>query len=91
MMQQSSDTPADFDQAKLKGLRNGYTGIWWYARYPNHYASDVAEPNQKLGELLISKDAGQLAGLIKYLKSNNTIEDLQNEFQKRADNPLQVK
>jgi creatinine amidohydrolase len=89
--QQAIKNESGLDQAKLKGLRNGYTGIWWYARYPNHYASDVAEPNQKLGELLISKDAGQLAGLIKYLKSNNTIEDLQNEFQKRADNPLQVK
>jgi len=76
------------DQAKLSGLRHSYTGIWWYARYPNHYASDVAEPNKRLGELLIAKDAGQLAELIKYLKTNNTIEQLQEEFQKRADNPL---
>jgi creatinine amidohydrolase len=30
----------------------------------------------------------QLAELLKYLKSNNTIEQLQEEFQKRAENPL---
>lgn len=76
------------DQARLKGLRNGYTGIWWYARYPNHYASDFAEADKKLGELLINKDATQLAGLVKYLKANNTIEALQKEFYDMADNPL---
>jgi len=86
--QQAIRNESGLDQGKLKGLRHGYTGIWWYAKYPNHYASDVAETNQKLGELLISKDAGQLAELIKYLKSDNTIEELQDEFQKRAENPL---
>jgi hypothetical protein len=49
----------------------------------------VAEPNKRLGELLIEGDANQLAELIKYLKTNNTIEQLQEEFYKKADNPLQ--
>ena len=75
------------DQTRLKALRYGYTGIWWFARFPNHYASDVAGPNKKLGELLITKDASQLAELIKYLKTNNTIEQLQQEFYNRAQNP----
>lgn len=85
--QQAIKSQSGLDQAKLSQLRHGYTGIWWYARYPNHFASDVAQPNKRLGELLISKDAGQLADLIKYLKTNNTIEQLQEEFQKKADNP----
>jgi creatinine amidohydrolase len=76
------------DQGRLKGLQNGYTGIWWYARYPNHYASDVAQPDEKLGKLLIEKDATQLASLIKFLKNDNSIEKLQEEFFKRAENPL---
>jgi len=76
------------DQGRLNQLQFGYTGIWWYARYPNHYASDVAEPNKRLGELLITRDAKQLASLIKYLKTSNTIEELQEEFNKRADKPL---
>jgi creatinine amidohydrolase len=29
------------DQGRLDMMPFGYTGIWWYARYPNHYASDV--------------------------------------------------
>jgi len=76
------------DQARLKQLKYGYTGIWWYARYPNHFASDVTEPNKRLGELMVIKEANQLAELIKYLKSNNTIEQLQQEFYKRAEDPL---
>lgn len=81
-------TESGLDRDRLKALPYGYTGIWWYASYPNHFASDVAEPNKKLGELLIEKDARQLAELVKYLKANNTIEELQNEFNKRAANPL---
>ena len=86
--QQAIKYESGLDQEKLKGLRNGYTGIWWYAKYPNHYASDVAEQNKRLGELLIEKDARQLAGLIKYLKNNNTIEELHQEFNKKAQNPV---
>jgi creatinine amidohydrolase len=76
------------DQKKLDGLPFGYTGIWWYAKYPNHYASDVAQPNKRLGELLILSWSDQIAELIKYLKNNNTVQDLQDEFSKRAQNPL---
>lgn len=76
------------DQGRLKQLQYGYTGIWWYARYPNHYCSDVAEPDRKLGELLIDKWGSQLARLVKYLKENNTIEQLQDEFFNRSEDPL---
>ena len=75
------------DQNRLSKLPYGYTGIWWYAKYPNHFASDVNTPNKRLGELLITSDAGQLAELIKFLKKDNTIEQLQEEFFKKAENP----
>lgn len=75
------------DQGHLNELPFGYTGIWWYAKFPNHFASDYNTPNKKLGELLINNDATQLAQLIKYLKTNNTIQQLQEEFFKKAQNP----
>ena len=75
------------DQKKLN-VPFGYTGIWWYAKYPNHYASDFAQPNKRLGELLTLSWSDQIAELIKYLKTNNTIKELQDEFAKQADNPL---
>ncbi len=77
------------DQNRLKDLPFGYAGIWWYAKYPNHFASDVNTPNPKLGELLLKSWSGQIAELVKYLKNNNTVEQLEEEFFGRANNPLQ--
>jgi creatinine amidohydrolase len=75
------------DQNRLN-IPFGYTGIWWYAKYPNHYASDVAQPNKRLGELLIMSWSDNIAELVKYLKNNNTVKELQDEFSQRAENPL---
>ncbi len=87
--QQQIKSQSGLDQGRLNQLKFGYTGIWWYARYPNHYASDFARPDKKLGELLIRSWGGQLAELVKYLKENNTIEQLQQEFYEKAENQLQ--
>jgi creatinine amidohydrolase len=86
--QEAIKSQSGLNQNRLDKMPFGYTGIWWYANYPNHYASDVAQPDKRLGELLLESEAGQLAVLIKYLKNNNTVEELQEEFNKRADNPV---
>ena len=76
------------NQRRLDLLPHAFAGINWYARYPNHFAGDVLQTNRELGELLVTKDAVHLAELIRYMKSNNTIEELHNEFYNRAENPL---
>jgi creatinine amidohydrolase len=86
--QQALKNESGLDQDRLAKLPYGYTGIWWYAKYPNHFASDVNTPDKSLGELLIKSDADQMAELVKYLKSDNTIQQLQEEFFRRANNPL---
>jgi len=86
--QKAITTQSGLNQQRLDKMPFGYTGIWWYANYPNHYASDVAQPDRRLGELLLESESGQLAELIRYLKVNNTVEELQEEFQKRADDPV---
>jgi creatinine amidohydrolase len=86
--QDALKSQSGLDQNKLN-LPFGYTGIWWYAKYPNHFASDYNTPNKRLGELLITSEAGQLAELIKFMKTDNTIRQLQDEFFKRAENPTQ--
>jgi creatinine amidohydrolase len=75
------------DQNKLGNLPFAYTGIWWYAKFPNHFASDVNPTNKRLGELLVKSDAEELAELIKYLKTDKTIQQLQEDFFKKAGNP----
>src|SRR5256886_5014013 len=36
------------DMARLKLPENVYTGIWWYARFPNHYSGEGAAGNKEL-------------------------------------------
>jgi creatinine amidohydrolase len=85
---QAAGTQSGADQKRLN-IPYGYTGIWWYARFPNHYAGDGTFFSKELGELLLKSDASQLAVLIKFLKTDNSIKDLQDEFGKRAANPAQ--
>lgn len=87
--QEALKSQSGMDQNRLSRLPFGYTGIWWYAKYPNHFASDVNSPDKRLGELLITRASTQLAELIRFMKKNNTVQELQDEFFKRADNPLQ--
>jgi creatinine amidohydrolase len=74
------------DQNRLSNLPFGYTGIWWYAKYPNHFASDVNTPDKRLGELLVKSDGDQVAELIKFLKTDNSIQKLQEEFFEKSQN-----
>lgn len=79
------------DQRRLAEMPHGFTGIHWYARYPNHFAGDIVRVDPRLGELLVEKDAVQLAALIKYLKNSNTVGQLQEEFFKRSADPINNK
>ena len=85
--QEALKSESGADQDRLGKIPFGYTGIWWYAKYPNHFASDINTPNKRLGELLVDSESGQLAELIKFLKTDNTIMQLQKEFFLKADNP----
>lgn len=75
------------DQERL-AVPFGFTGIFWYASYPNHYAGDGSSPNKEIGELSFKSRSEQLATLIKYLKSNDSISSLQESFYKAAENPI---
>lgn len=77
------------DLARLIKMPFGYTGIWWYAKFPNHYAGDGSQANKRLGELKINKSVAQLTELIKFLKKDNTVQQLQDQFFKKAQNPLE--
>jgi creatinine amidohydrolase len=84
-------TQSGENQKRLAEIPFQYTGIWWYAQYPNHYAGDATKSSVELGKLLVESDAVQLSLLIKKLKSSNKIEELQNQFYKESSNPLNTK
>ncbi len=77
------------DQARL-AIPYGYTGIWWYASFPNHYAGDGSSPNKEIGEMSFKSRAEQLAELIKFMKSDESIYNLQERFYKEAVSPMET-
>jgi len=78
------------DQARLPGPKYAYTGIWWYARFPNHYAGDGSPANAELGNLLLDHEAEQLAAMIRSVKADTKALELQNRFYDEAKAPLKT-
>ena len=68
-----------------------YTGIWWYAKYPNHYAGDGSYASKELGNLLLDNEAEQLAVMIRGIKADKTVIELQNEFYDKSAQPVNTK
>jgi creatinine amidohydrolase len=79
------------DQARLKGLPEGlYTGIWWYARFPNHYAGEGAVASRELGEFEVRTWVNGLVQAIRAVKADSESLRLQNEFYERSKKPLET-
>lgn len=79
------------DQERLKNLPYVYTGIWWYASYPNHYGGDGSKASAEAGELVINSQVAQLIRMIQAIKSDEMTPTLQKEFFDKADDPLKTK
>jgi len=75
-------------QERLAEIPFQYTGIWWYADYPNHYAGDATKSSPELGKLIVESEASQLVQLIKIMKQSSKIQDLQNRFYGESGDPL---
>ncbi|MDD3200796.1 MAG: creatininase family protein [Bacteroidales bacterium] len=68
-------------------LKNLYTGIWWYADYPNHYAGNAIAAKPELGEIIINNRVNVLVEMIQTVKADSVAGSLQNEFYRRSSNP----
>jgi len=77
------------DQARLD-LKDGYTAIWWYARFPNHYAGDAAPATRELGEKIVAARAQHLAAFVRTVKADTKVLELQKQFFDQADAPLKT-
>ncbi len=77
------------DLARLKQLPAGlYTGIWWYARFPNHYAGDATAATLELGEFELKAWVSGIVQVIKAVKADDVSLQLQKEFYDKAQRPL---
>ncbi len=76
------------DQARLKLPEGLYTGIWWYARFPNHYAGEGAAASRELGEFEAKTWINGIVQAIRAVKADQESLRLQNEFYERSKHPL---
>jgi creatinine amidohydrolase len=82
------ESGSGLDRARLAGLRYTYTGIWWYASFPDHYAGDASRASADLGRLLLRKKMEQLVEMIRSVKQDKAVLPLQDEFYRGAERPL---
>lgn len=76
------------DLERLNNLPHVYTGIWWYASYPNHYSGDGSKANAEAGELILNSVVNQFVETIKNIKADKNVPELQEQFFREAENPL---
>lgn len=76
------------DQNRMDLPSGVYTGIWWYAKFPNHYAGDATKANRALGEFDMNAWAKGVADVIRAVKADQMGPRLQKEFFEKAQHPL---
>ena len=78
------------DQGRVKLPDGLYTGIWWYARFPNHYAGEGAVASRELGEFETKTWIDAIVQTIRAVKADQESLRLQNEFYERSKSPLRT-
>ena len=65
-----------------------YTGIWWYARFPNHYSGDGSVATKELGEWNVQGWISTIVEAIRAVKADDASLKIQNEFYEKSKHPL---
>lgn len=80
------------DQNRLSALPGSvYTGIWWYARFPNHYAGRGEAATTELGQFDQNTWSREIAEALKAIKADTESLKLQNQFFNDSQHPLDTK
>jgi creatinine amidohydrolase len=84
-------TQSGADQKRLDLPANVYTGIWWYARFPNHYQGDASGATAARGAALQEIRADAIASAIRGIKADQVGPRLQKEFFEESAHPIDTK
>jgi creatinine amidohydrolase len=79
------------DQKRLNLPPELYTGIWWYARFPNHYSGDGSVATKELGEWNMKNWVDAIVECIRAVKADENSLKLQNEFYEKSKHPLDTR
>jgi creatinine amidohydrolase len=84
-----AESGADLDRLKLpEGV---YTGIWWFAKFPDHYAGDGSPATSELGEFDLKAWIASAAKALRAIKADQVAPRLQEEFFQESGHPLNTK
>lgn len=76
------------DQRRLTLPNTVYTGIWWYAKFPEHYSGDGSAASKELGAFDQKTWSSQIAEAVKAIKADTESLKLQTEFFEKTQHPL---
>lgn len=79
------------DQRHVELPDGVYTGIWWYARFPDHYSGNGALATRELGDFQMNWWIKSVADIIRAVKADQNSLRLQNEFYDKAQRPLDTR
>jgi creatinine amidohydrolase len=84
-----SESGADRNRQHLPG--SVYTGIWWYAKFPDHYSGIGSAATKELGEFDQKTWSKQIADAIKAIKADDESLKIQNEYFEKTLHPLDTR
>jgi len=79
------------DQKHVNLPKDVYTGIWWYARFPNHYSGEGGLATKELGEFEMNAWINAIAAATRAAKADDESLKLQNEFYEKSKHPLDTR
>ena len=85
----ASESGADQKRADLPD--DVYAGIWWYARFPNHYSGDGALATKELGTFEMNAWIAAITEAIRAVKADDQSLKLQTEFYEKSKHPLDTR
>jgi creatinine amidohydrolase len=92
LVHQDRATQQSGEDLKRQSLPDSvYTGIWWYARFPNHYSGQGELGNEELGAFDQKEWSRQIAEALKAIKADGVSLKLQNQFFEDSKHPVDTK
>jgi creatinine amidohydrolase len=89
--QERAASESGADQRRILLPDHVYTGIWWYARFPDHYSGDGSVATRELGEWNMKGFVSAIVETLRAVKADRESLRLQNEFYEKSAHPLDTR
>jgi len=89
--QERAASESGADQQRLHLPDDVYTGIWWYARFPNHYSGDGSVATKELGEWNMKGWVEAIVEALRSIKADDKSLQIQNDFYEKSKHPLDTR